>query len=382
MSSQPGQSGPPPGPPYLPQVAQLGGIPSIIPDVPISVLLLALFIGGAVTHMTVFQVNRRRERKFVFSALLFGFCMARITALTMRIVWATHQTNINVAIAANVFTAAGVLLLFVVNLLFAQRIVRAYHPSFGWHRTVSWVFRGVVASIVALLIMLVITSVHSFFTLDPGARQKERNVQLFAGTYLATLAFLPTPIVITAALLPRDNQVEKFGTGRLRTKLALLLTTSFLLSLGAGFRIGVNFAPRSLHNPAWYHSKACYYCFNFVIELIVVYLYAGARFDKRFHVPNGADGPGKYRGVTVNTENETYGNAGAQNQQTPASGEAASGERTSSATTAVEGQQNSGNPMGAVGSGRLAEIPKGSEPPSTHNQILAPTNKDGVKTVV
>ena len=255
--------------------------------------------------MTIFQINKRHEHKFVFSGLLFGFSMARISALTMRIVWASRPTNVSVLIAASVFTAAGVLLLFIVNLIFAQRIVRAYHPGFGWHKHVTMGFRFLLFSVIGLLIMVVTVTVHSFFTLDAGIHDKERKVQLFAGTYLALLAFLPIPIVIAAALFPRKTRVEKFGSGRFRTKVRLLLFTSTLLALGAGFRLGVNFAPRPLNDPAWYHSKPCYYCFNFVIELIVVYTYVIARFDRRFHVPNGASAPGDYS--RVNRESEVFG---------------------------------------------------------------------------
>ncbi|KAM7205398.1 putative family c-likeg-protein-coupled receptor protein [Naviculisporaceae sp. PSN 640] len=317
-TQQPGQPGlplPPPGPPYPPQVALMGGIPTPVPDDIVSAILLALFIVGAATHMTIFQVNRRREHKFIFSVLLFGFCMARIAALVMRIVLASRRGNINITIAANIFVAAGVLLLFIVNLLFAQRILRAYHPKFGWNRAVTWTFRFLFFSVIALLIMVITTSVHSYFTLDTAVRQKERNVGLFAGTYLAVLAFLPIPIVIASILFPREgnSKIDKFGAGRLRTKVRLLLFTSTLLSFGAGFRLGVNFSPRPLNNPAWYHSKAAFYCFNFVIELIVVYAYALARFDKRFHVPDGSSARGHYKGAelepgpVVNTESEVFG---------------------------------------------------------------------------
>ncbi|KAK3942920.1 hypothetical protein QBC46DRAFT_457291 [Diplogelasinospora grovesii] len=322
-----------PGPPYVPQVAQLGGQPTILPDAPICGVLLGLFVLGAATNMTIFQLNRRRGHKFLFSALLFGFCMARIVALTMRLVWTTHPTNINVAIASNIFTAAGVLLLFIINLIFSQRMLRAYLPSIGWHRVVNYAYRFCFFSVIALLIMVVTTVVHGFFTLDMSARSKERDVQLFAGTYLAVLAFLPIPTTLLSIFLFRRQQkrlggdsdgarVEKFGTGRFRSKVALLLFTATLLSLGAGFRIGVNYTtPRAATNPAWYHHKACYYCFNFVIELIVVYTYALARFDRRFHVPNGAKAAGDYAalygqgdGLGVNKESEVFGPSGDEQQ--------------------------------------------------------------------
>ncbi|KAK4222170.1 hypothetical protein QBC38DRAFT_490514 [Podospora fimiseda] len=312
MSSSP-QGGQPSGPPYPSPYAITGGIPTNSVDTPISAVLLVFFIASAATHMTIFQKNRRRDHKFLFSALLFGFSMARIVALTMRIVWANRQTNTNIALAAGIFVAAGVLLLFVVNLIFAQRIVRSYHPNFGWNKTVSIIWNFVIFSVLGILIMVIICNVHSMFTLDIPTRMRERDVLRFAGVYLAVLAFLPIPIVLTALLWPTGKegkrQIEKFGQGRMRTKVRLLLGTAILLSLGAWFRAGTNFLPRLRDDPAWYHHRAAFYCFNFVIELIVVYSYAIARFDKRFHIPNGSDGPGSYSGSRVNKEEEVFGSS-------------------------------------------------------------------------
>ena len=285
----------PKGPPYVPQTAQLGGTPTVSVDVPVSAVLLFLFAVGAVTHMATLQINRKRDHKFVFSGLIFGFCMARITALTMRMVWATHQTNVSIAIAASILTQAGVLLLFIVNIFFAQRILRALHPKFGWNRIVSLTFRILYFCIVALLVMVITASVQMFFTLDQGIRSRDRTIQLFATTFLAALAFLPIPLVLLSLLLARRGPVnDNFGHGRFRTKVFLLLFTSTLLALGAGFRAGVNYDIRPRTNPGWINHKACYYCFNYAIELIVIFTYAAFRFDRRFHVPDGSHAPGHY----------------------------------------------------------------------------------------
>ena len=160
------------GGPYLPQAAVLGGRPTVDLDVPICTVFLVLFIAGATFNMTIFQINRRHGYKFLFSGLLFGFCMARIVALSTRIVWATRPHNISVAIASQIFTAAGVILLFITNLVFAQRIIRAYHPFFGWSKPVSIFFSVLYFSVVAILIMVITATVHSFFTLDPTAAVK------------------------------------------------------------------------------------------------------------------------------------------------------------------------------------------------------------------
>lgn len=117
----------------------------------------------------------------------------------------------------------------------------------------------------------------------------------------AVLAFLPIPITLLSVLAPRRRRrPEKFGQGRYRTKISLLLFTALLLTFGACFRLAVNFAPaRPLARPAWYDSKACFYCVNFLIEIVVVYTYAVTRFDRRFHVPNGSVAPGHYSGAGV-----------------------------------------------------------------------------------
>jgi Protein of unknown function (DUF3112) len=287
----------PPGPPYPQQGALSGGTPTLGVDVPISAVFLLLFIGSAVGHMTIFQMNKRKGRKFIMSALMFGFSMARIVTMVMRIVWATRPTNVRIAIAAQIFTSAGVLLLFVINLIFAQRVLRAAHPHFGWHKALSIAFKVLYALVVVMLIMVIITTVQSFYTLNRNTRWIDRNIQLTAGTYLMFVAFLPLPMVILGLILHRKTRVERFGVGRWRTKVRILLASTVLLCLGASFRSGTAWMPpRPRNNPAWYHAKWCYYFFNFVIETIVIYLYILVRVDRRFHVADGSKRAGDYSG--------------------------------------------------------------------------------------
>ncbi|ROW14511.1 hypothetical protein VPNG_03150 [Cytospora leucostoma] len=288
------------GPPYALTTAALGGRPTVHLDVPICACLMFIYVISAATNMTIFQINRRRDHKFIFSSLLFGFSMMRITTLILRIVWATRPNSVNISIAASIFVQAGVMVLFVVNLIFAQRIVRSYHPAVGWSRTLSLVFGFLYFCVLANLIMVVTATVDSYFTLNTRTRRIDRDIELFVGTYLTVLAFLPVPITVLAVAAPRPSsrkRPEKFGQGSHRAKIGLLLFTATILTLGAGFRIGVNFTtPRPASDPAWFHSKACFYCFNFVIELVVIFSYVISRFDRRFHVPNGSSGPGHYSG--------------------------------------------------------------------------------------
>ena len=283
------------GPPYAPQVAGLGGHPTVDLDVPITAVFLFLFVLTAATHMTILQLNRRRGHKFIMSGLMFGFSMARITTCIMRIVWATRPTNIRVAITAQVFVAAGVLLLFVINLIFAQRIVRAAHPHFGWHRAFSLAFKAVYVVIGLSLVMLITCTVQSFYTLDTNTRRIDRDVQIYGQVFYAFVSFLPIALVLAALVVPRTTPLDKFGSGRFRTKVCVLLLSAVLLCLGASFRAGTNIkSPRPLDDPAWYHSKACFYIFNFTVELLVLVMYAALRVDRRFHVRDGSHAPGHY----------------------------------------------------------------------------------------
>ncbi|KAI2620100.1 hypothetical protein GGR54DRAFT_647709 [Hypoxylon sp. NC1633] len=289
----------PHGPPYASTMAIVGGEPTPAVDDPIAAVLLLLFLLSAGAHLAILRINKARRLKFVFSGMLFALCLLRGLSLVARMVWASYPDAVDAVIAASVMTQCGSVLIFVINLFFAQRVLRAYHPRLGWHRGTCAAVWFLIACVLCCLAVAIVATVHSFFTLDRAARRADRAVQLFAGSYLAFLAFLPVPVVaLAAATRPRPREhtwhVEKFGAGRWRAKVGLLVFTSLVAALGAGFRVGVNFDARPRAHPAWFHSRACYYCFNFVTDLVVSTAYLLARFDRRFVVPDGARGPGDY----------------------------------------------------------------------------------------
>ncbi|KAI9804888.1 MAG: hypothetical protein M1826_004850 [Phylliscum demangeonii] len=291
--------------PYAPTTAALGEQPTKKVDVPLSSVFLALFLLGGITHMTILQLNRRRGHHFIMSGVLFGFCMARITTCALRIAWACHAASVSLAIAASIFVSAGVLLLFIINLIFAQRILRAQHPRVGWHRATSAVFMALYFIVFVTLVLLIFHVVQSYFTQSTKTHRVDRNILIYGGTYFAFIAFLPIPLVLISLLVPRRHGTEKFGRrGRFRSKIYILLAAAATLSLGAAFRAGTTIkTPRPRAHPAWYQSKACFYVFNFTIEVLVVYLYAVVRVDLRFHVPDGASKPGDYRAGALTVAN-------------------------------------------------------------------------------
>ena len=296
--------------PYPPTTASLGGPPTVGVDVPLCGVFLALYIIAAVANMTILQVNLRRGHKFVMSGMLFAFSMSRVATMVLRIAWATRPTNLRLGIAANIFIYAGVVLLFVINLIFAQRVVRAWHPNIGWHRQFHHAFTALYSLIVLTLGMLIVSVIQSFYTLNNNTKRIDRDILLYGQTFYCIISFLPIPMIIIGLLAPRKTQTEKFGEGRFRWKVAIVLTAAFLLCLGASFRVGVNYAggTRPINDPAGYQSKACFWIFNFVVEIIVILLYVAVRIDKRFWVPDHSKKPGDYsRGYALNTKDPEKG---------------------------------------------------------------------------
>lgn len=60
------------GPPYAPQNFALGGVPDVIPDIPITAVFLFLYVVFAIVHFIILKKGQRRGHKFVFSGALFG----------------------------------------------------------------------------------------------------------------------------------------------------------------------------------------------------------------------------------------------------------------------------------------------------------------------
>jgi hypothetical protein len=222
--------------------------------------------------------------------------MARIVTCIMRIASLKLPLNFRIAIAAQVFVSAGVVILYIVNLIFAQRIMRASHPHFGWHTALNTAFKALYALIIVTIAMVIVVGVQSFYTLNANIRRIDRDVQLYGLTFFAVVAFIPLPLVLGGLVIPRRHKLDKFGHGRWRSKVRILLLASLLVTLGAAYRAGTTWktpVPRTLPMPA-YFNKGAFYTIDFGVEIIVVYMYAILRVDRRFHIPDGASGPGSY----------------------------------------------------------------------------------------
>ena len=238
--------------------------------------------------------------------------MTRIFATAIRIAWSIYPRNISIGIAAQIFVYAGIILLFIANLFFAQRIVRAQHPHIGWSKPFSIWLPVLIAIIIATILALIAGVIVQFYVLD--GENAALIIQKFGSTLFAATAFLPIPIVIVSSLarlhphIRKTKTIDKFGEGSMRAKIAIVLVSAFFLTLGAAFRAATTLIepiplrtgspPRPAPRPG-YLSKAAFYVFNFLIEICITLFWLAIRIDKRFYIPDGAHGPGSYAGGFV-----------------------------------------------------------------------------------
>lgn len=241
--------------------------------------------------------------------------MARIVTCIMRIASIAKPTELNLTIAALVFTNAGVILIYIVNLLFVQRLLRAQHPHFGWSRPVSYIFKALYVDVVLTIIMVITALVQSLFTLSNNTHRIDRDILLYGITTFTVISFLPLPVVALTLAIPRHpkgRRPDKFGHGRWREKIAILLTASFLICFGEFYKCGtIWMKPVPVTQPMPnYFSKAAFYIANFTVEILVVTLYAVVRVDLRFWVPNGASKRRHFRVPEEKGVNEEEGKIG------------------------------------------------------------------------
>lgn len=237
--------------------------------------------------------------------------MSRIVTCTLRIASICLPKDLQLAIAATIFVAAGVLIAFIINIIWAQRILRATHPTLGWHGVTRIVFIAIYVLIGLTLAITITSVVQNFYTLRPRTKFIDRALQLYGSTFLVVISSLPLLIVGLALALPRRTPLEKFGAGKHSVKIGVLLTGATLLTTGAWYRCGTNWqtpVPRSQPLPG-YFAKPCFYIFNFGVEILTLYLYAIMRTDLRFHIPDGAKGPGSYTVVNEVDHDKENGEA-------------------------------------------------------------------------
>lgn len=270
-----------------------GSQPNTAIDLPVTIVFLVLFATGAFTHISIYQANSKRGHKFLLSDLMFDFCMVRIVSCIFRIIWVFIHPR-GVVLCAQLFFNGGAAVIFAVNIILTQRIVRAMHPRFGWSRGFSIGTRILALSVPVNIVFQIISIIVFFFSTGDANRLGAFGDCLKVGSswnlFLVSFPF----IAISVACAVPGPRPEKFGVGSLRVKTSLILLVSVMLGTGATVRAYFTFNPRSPANSDVLYSKAVFYTTQFTLEILVVFMYAALRIDKLFHIPNGSSAPGHY----------------------------------------------------------------------------------------
>ena len=211
----------------------VGGTPTPPLDDAICVVLLLLFFLSALAHFIVLRTNNNKNNKknppssppnfkFAFSGMMCALCLLRCLALAVRMAWASSQSSSSggVATAATALAQLGTVLIYITNIVLAQRVLRGYRPRFGWRRATTLAFNALLAAVVVALVFMVAAGVAlgCFYARidgdgdgggDDGGSEEEvfarringaRVVQLLGAVALAILATVPVPVVLGAAV--------------------------------------------------------------------------------------------------------------------------------------------------------------------------------------
>jgi hypothetical protein len=299
-------------PPYLPKTAIVGGVPTPSVDIPITAVFLALYLTSAACNFGLFHYNRAHGHKFLVSLFLGGFSMARLGTCVLRIAWATRHHNARLTIAAEIFTNAGVLIVYLVNLELAKRVLRAQKPKIGWHPLVHWSILTMSAGIGVCLVLIILAVVWSFYTLNMHILETMAWIQKGVIIYIVVIAISPWFLLAASVLPPRSPTNQNFGKGNTSAKLLIVAASTGLTTIIAGFKIGTAYSTQHLAtDPAWYDSRAAFYCFNFMLEVFILCLFVGTRIDQRFYVPDGSSKRRSYeiheRKESLSDRNESQG---------------------------------------------------------------------------
>ena len=229
------------------------------------------------------------------SWVMFGFCMARVATMVLRIAWTTRETKAGLAIAANIFLNVGVVLIYIVLLVLALRVFRATHPSLGWNNIFRKTLRVAYCLLGCALILIISFTILTFYTLNPKLRNVSLWITRASILYFLIINLVTVVLLLLSWLLPRASDSETFGTGSMQSKLIIVAVGEFFSLFIAGFRMGVGWSnARPASDSPWYDGKAPFYVIEFGFEIIVLYLLLLSRFEKRFWVPNGSKKPGDY----------------------------------------------------------------------------------------
>ncbi|KAK3933612.1 hypothetical protein QBC46DRAFT_368664 [Diplogelasinospora grovesii] len=286
----------------------MGQVPNATIDLPLTIVFLLLFAAAAFTHISIYRNNAKRGHKFLLSDVIFDFCMIRTLTCIFRIIWVFVNTR-GIILVALIFENGGAAVLFAVNIFFVQRLVRSIQPHYGWNPIFGYVTLTLAFSVPAVIILNIVSLSVSFFSVGNEVRLgATKGMLIFGASWNVFLVNFPM-MALFAACVVQGPKPEPFGIGQFRTKAAILLFGAAALSIGAALRLAAIVNPQPPDSSDVLYSKALFYMTGFLLEILVVALYAVGRVDLLFHIPDASAGPGDYArgsaagaGATIDVE--------------------------------------------------------------------------------
>ncbi|PVG00644.1 hypothetical protein CPB86DRAFT_782479 [Serendipita vermifera] len=173
-----------------------GGIPDNT-DIVLSSIFIPIFLFIAFfLHARIFKAY---GKKFIWSGLCVSYCIARVVALSLRIASIKKPTNTALGIVAQIMIAAGVAILFVVNLQMSRRFYGQLHPHHAV--PVQRFITGCIIAVVPVLAAVITTVVQSYTTKNAHVLSVGRTIRLVVSCIFTILPFIPIVIVSLVLVL-------------------------------------------------------------------------------------------------------------------------------------------------------------------------------------
>jgi hypothetical protein len=216
--------------------------------------------------------------------------MTLALATSLRIAWAAHTSSVNVAIATLVFTYAGVILLFVVNLALTKQVLLTQHPQLRRSGPLSIASLMLLVLIIGAIFGLISGIILEFYW--PPADTSALTLRKFGTISYAIIAFIPIPVVATSTFIRARQHsnnktarpIDEFAKGSMIAQVSIIVIPATFLTFGAAYRLATLWlTPTSggvLIESPWYFSRGSFYTFNFGIELLVVLFWLLLRVDE------------------------------------------------------------------------------------------------------
>ncbi len=146
----------------------------------------------------------------------------------------------------------------------------------------------------------------SFFVTTASGAKVTKDLLFRGSSWNLWLYLFPIIFISIFGTIPSPSKIENFRIGRFRIKIVMLIYSSVTLFIGAIVRLIAAAQTHPINAPGQVDSKPIFYLTGFFLEILVVILFAAARFGLLFHIPDGCTGPGQYAPKKEADEEELF----------------------------------------------------------------------------